>query len=157
MASTYTAIASTTLTNSASTITFNSIPSTYTELFLSVHGKYSVYATTGIQFNGSSSGYGYLRQLGYVSTNLGFYNDHPASYAGTGVWDNEWSALEIWIPGYKDTNNRKTFIAKGYLRAIDVTLNVGTWTTTSAINSITLTGNATYQAGTTATLFGVLA
>lgn len=157
MAATYTAIASSTLTTSSSTIVFSSIPSTYTELFISVYGKYDSFATVGIRFNGSTTSYSYLRQLGSGTTSLAFYNNTAGSYSGTGVWDTGLSSMEVWIPGYKDTNNKKTFISKTYHRGNLNCLNLGTWSGTSAINSITLLGNGVYQAGTVATLFGVLA
>lgn len=157
MAATYTAISSSTLTATASSITFSSIPATYTELFISVYGKYDGFATVGIQFNSSTTSYSYLRQLGSGSSALAFYNNTAGSYSGTGVWDTGLSAMEIWIPGYKDTNKRKSFISKTYHRGNCLCVNLGSWSGTAAISSITILGNGVYQIGTVATLFGVLA
>lgn len=159
MAATYTAIATTTLTTTASSITFNSIPSTYTELCLVISGKFNTLASSWIRFNGSNTGYTGGRQYATTSTTSlasSQFGASPEAIAGV-LTDGGDGIQEIWIPGYKDTNNRKGYFSKVQANYDWIGLWWGSWSTTSAITSIELGGNGTYQIGTTATIFGVLA
>jgi hypothetical protein len=168
MAATYEKIATTTVSSDSSTLTFSSIPSTYTDLKL-ILNRYA---------NGSGSGY---LTLTYNSTSGGTaYSTTYYSGNGTAVSSSRSTSsssitvsaggstqpdlliLDIFsyagstfkhcLSQYSGDNNGATF---GYLSQ-----HVGVWRSTSAITTITLTTNAGtsgFQTNTTATLYGITA
>ncbi len=163
MPATYEPIATTTLSSAASSITFSSIPSTYTDLrgVLNSTG----FATADrplIRFNGSSSG--------YSGTNL--YGDGAtagsvAYTSGTGIniRDNITASKNFMLTidifsyagsTYKTTLTNKSADENG---AGSVANAVHLWQTTSAINEVSIrsTLGNNYNAGTTATLYGIKA
>lgn len=161
---TYTAIASTTLTTYATSITFSSIPSTYTDLVLVYSGGISSGVRNGLRFNGdtannyifitgngsgssstltaeSSAGYNKLQYGAFHSYNqdsLDTYVTHIANYANTSV--------------------NKTIVSQGGTY-IQMWWGAGYWNSTTAINSITLVvdGTQTFYQGCNLTLYGVTA
>ena len=168
MAATYEPIATTTLGSAASSITFSSIPSTYTDLrviitFTSTTGGYVL----GMRFNSdTASNYSVTQLYGTGSSAL------SASTTGDtrirlGDWNNLGSSTTI--PAFVDVSvfsytgsTYKTVLAQSSEDrngSGTVTSGVGLWRSTSAINTINLyvsgTGN-TLKTGTTATLYGIL-
>ena len=162
MAATYTPISSTTLGSAASSITFSSIPSTYTDLVvIMVFGQ-----TTGddiiMRFNGDSGN-------NYSSTRLAGNGTAASSSATTNYYgiqprigSNPPSTITtIWrenIQNYANTTTYKTAIGRLDFASGQTETHVGLWRSTSAINSVTLMCQAqTWVAGTVATLYGILA
>jgi hypothetical protein len=164
---TYTAIATTTLGSAAATITFSSIPATYTDLRIvwvgtmatttsALKGRFNSdtganYSYTYISGNGSAASSNYNSSLtstdfGGMDTNIGL--TIPAM-------------VTIDIMSYAGSTY-KTYLATGSndLNGSGVTdRTVGLWRSTSAITSITLMrgGANNIGSGTTATLYGILA
>jgi hypothetical protein len=151
MTNTYTLINSNTVgSGGAASVTFSSIPNTYTDLLL----KYSMrtlYAgisnNTLIQFN-SSGGTAYsLKALyGTGSAAASFGRSSGAStdagYAnGSTSTTNAFSNNDIYIPNYASTNY-KSFsvdsVIENNATAADSMLAGGLWSSTSAITSITI-------------------
>ena len=165
MASTYTPIATTTLGSAQSTVTFSSIPSTYTDLVIISQPKST--AAEGIvyiQFNsigGTSYSYSYLYGNGTSAssgrgTNAGLgvlsANAYATSTAGNTVFVTN-------IQNYANTTTYKTYISRG--NRIDnqgVEALVGLCRDTSAISSVSFAiGGTTFAAGSTFTLYGIKA
>jgi hypothetical protein len=167
MAATYTPIASITLGANTSSVTFSSIPQTYTDLVLVIQpvagaSNYnsqfrfngdsgSNYGATILAGNGSSAASyrgsnitaGYLDSEGYPSTTAGATTQimHVMNYANTTT--------------YKTTLNRSGRASSG------TDLGVTTWRSTAAITSITLgsdlgAGRTTYVSGCILNLYGIL-
>jgi hypothetical protein len=116
MATTFNLISSTTIgSGGVSSVTFSSIPSTYTDLVLYSNSRLSVSSRydSSIRMNGLSSGYRYIFAEGYAtnilytssSNNAGqlelFSNqsDHTANY---------FSASQMYICGYNNTGAKPT-------------------------------------------------
>lgn len=159
MPSTYTPIATTTLGSAASSYTFSSIPSTYTDLVLIVNASSgagisincqlngdtgSNYSYTGLYGNGSSAGSSRASNqtgayLGYIgSTQIYNVINHFMNYSNTTT--------------YKTILNRKNQ-ADQYVEA-----DVALWRNTAAINSIKIyPGSGNFDAGSTFTLYGIKA
>lgn len=163
MPATFDAIATTTLGSAASTITFSSIPGTYTDLRLVLTAQSSAGGNVWLQFN-SDTATNYSRTnlagdgtsatssrqtsqsvircatIGVpTSPNFGLYTIDIFSYAGS-------TNKTVLVTASEDTNG-----GGGVSRI------VGLWRSTAAISSIQLTTNTgTYSAGTTATLYGIL-
>lgn len=169
MPATYEPIATTTLGSAANSITFSSIPGTYTDLRLvlvvrsdraagadSVNLRFNSDTTTsGSQTNllgdGSAASSSRSTSVSRVC-NL----NCPADTATAGVF----GLLEYDIFSYAGSTN-KTVLAKSSADtngAGSVTTQVGLWRNTAAITTITLLSNTSsnFIAGTAATLYGIL-
>jgi hypothetical protein len=165
MANTFTKIASVTVgSGGASSISFSSIPSTYTDLCLKISSRvnYSGY-WVGIfgQFNGSSTGYSYVRLYGYGGSTVA--SDTAAAFGmsqGTASTANAFASSELYVPNYA-SSNYKSFAVDGVSEENGVNglslLSSGLWSNTSAITSITLTNDVSqnFLQYSTATLYGI--
>lgn len=168
MPATYEPIATTTLGSAASSITFSSIPGTYTDLRLILvtndgdsgnGGALSVtlnsvttttYSATYIDGDGATASSGRYTNFPYINAGpingatgtLSFYDINFFSYAGS-------TNKSVLSRNSSDRNGAGT-----------VTSTVALWRNTAAISSITIQSNnaPTRQliAGTTATLYGIL-
>jgi hypothetical protein len=154
---------------SAGSITFSSIPQTFTHLQvrLSVRSTYASTVASGfIRFNsdsGSNYPYHYLQGDGSTSsgsgtaaTTVGFLGNFP----GTSTTANAFSSCIVDIFDYINTNKNKTirtfsgFDANG---SGQIFLASSVWLSTAAINSILLVsgGGADFVIGTRADLYGI--
>jgi hypothetical protein len=145
----YTLITSTTIgSGGASTFTFSSIPSTYTDLLI----KASTRTNRGddaidgfnIQFNGDTNGGNYTGlQLFGSGSSVGSNTAARAGLINGGLaTSNSFASNEIYIPNYRGSTN-KTFSADGVTETNATTayqaINSFLWSNTSAITSILLT------------------
>ena len=165
MASTYTPIATTTTSGSASTYTFSSIPSTYTDLILVVSGTNSSGSTEDlmVRYNGDSA-------TNYSRTFL----EQNSSSSSSGRTSNQtYAIIGGYIPpgrnfvsifqflNYSNTTTYKTSLSRANESGTSYALyaTVGLWRSTSAINSVQVfwpsAGN--FGNGTTMTLYGITA
>jgi len=159
MAITYEPIQTYTLGSTSSTITFSSIPATYTDLRVTLTGT-STSAGAGIDlyFNGStgncsqtfllgngtsattgrrtSAGIIALNDTGMSTTIPSFYSIDIFSYAGSAF-------KTCLITANEDRNGSGT-----------VERRVGLWSNTAAITQVNL-GASSFATGTTATLYGI--
>jgi hypothetical protein len=159
MPATYEPIATTTLTTTATSITFSSIPATYTDLVLVV----TALASTGTQsidliFNSDSgSNYSQTRIVGDGSTATSSRNSNLGFMRVA-------SAVSTTIPGLSITNifsyagsTNKTVLtseSEDKNGSGSTTQRVQLWRNTAAINRIDL-NNTSLATGTTATLYGI--
>jgi len=163
---TYDNIATTTLTSAASTITFSSIPATYTDLRVILVANSTSTLSKRIQFNTdtstSSTNYSTIKITGNGSTvsSTGQQSEFGIRFASDAVGDSlsipVFSTIDIF--SYTGSTN-KTVLAttssdqngSGYVQR-----TVGLWRQTAAITAIVLMINgANYDIGTTATLYGI--
>lgn len=168
MPGTYEPIATNTLGSAAASVTFSSIPSTYTDLVFIVNTTNS--ASTNqpyIQFNSDTSG----SSTNYSTTSLrgdgssaasgrhsNFFAWYPVPGPGVGTNGN----FEPWIiniMNYSNTTTNKTAISRFNNAISYVTANVHLWRNTAAISTITITmeSSATFNTGSTFTLYGIKA
>ena len=157
---TYTPIQTKTLVSAQSTVSFTSIPSTYTDLILICNATLtSGTSAFGIAFNGQSSTYSYTYMYGDGSSansgRTGGPNVH-IGHAGS-VPD----TVKAHIMNYSNTTTYKTVIATSSLANAYEMATVGLWQYTlasSAINQIDISpDSSTFAAGSTFTLYGILA
>jgi hypothetical protein len=114
MPTTYQLISSTVLTSNASTVTFSSIPATYTDLVLRVSGRSQnatgyfyfilngtgTYSETDLRSNGStptsirSTGDGQMFGQGYLRL------------VGSGMTSDTFSSVEVYIPAYTGSTRK---------------------------------------------------
>jgi large repetitive protein len=163
-------IATTTLSSSTGTVTFSSIPSTYTHLQIRAIARSTFAQNTGdqvtVQVNGvTTSSYSYH----YMSANGSAIGDVNATSTTTtmglgyapndSVTANTFGAFIIDVADYASTSKFKTFRAFGGYDANGsgtIRLQSGLFQSTNAVTSISLTHN-TFKAGSTFALYGVIA
>ena len=160
--STEVAIATQTLGSAASSITFSSIPSTYTDLRLVMVCTTSAVGVVRIQFNGdtatnysetSLAGNGATARSGSSVNKT--YIDIDNLAGNTSATIPELYTIDVFSYAgstYKTVLNTSSEDNNG---SGTLTRQVGLWRSTSAITSIALIGS-TFSIGTTATLYGIL-
>ena len=146
----------------AASMDFTSIPSTYTDLLLSVSGRGSGAAVSGsiiIKFNAITTGYS-SRNLygngatatsnsssdGYIGEMISAANS-TASIFGSGL---------VYIPNYAGSTNKSysaDWVSENNATTAYAGFTAGLMSNTAAINAITLT--ASFVQHSTATLYGI--
>lgn len=143
--------------SSTTTMTFNPIPSTFTDLVLVWVGSGTGSMIKVLNFNGLSSTYSAT-----VMYNNGSANKAAANYS-TPYLDvvnaaSNRAMCVVQIFNYANTTTYKNYMSRQTCHAISNELLIGTWQSTSAITSLTITTTANaYADGTTATLYGIKA
>ena len=155
----------------ASSVTFSSIPATYTDLIVKFSGRSANSATqdyVSLQFNGSSGGTAYSdkRLEGTGSSAISEQDTAtdriylawvlPAANATANTFGN----VELYIPNYAGSTYKSVSIdgvPENNTTAITyTTLAAGLWANTSAITSLTLaSGNANFVQYSTFYLYGI--
>jgi hypothetical protein len=159
---TYVALDKQTLGSNASSITFNSIPQTYTDLVIVA----TVQGTTGgngtcVQFNGDTSSglYSYTLIDGSGSSATSA-RQTGANNIQSGLIDNvNWGTQVFQVMSYANTTTYKTILGRGN-DTLQLRATVGLWRNSNAITSITvLAGPNAYNfiTGSTFTLYGIKA
>ena len=157
MPSTYTPIATASGTGSNATITFSSIPSTYTDLILIIGGgSTSATVVSQLQFNSDTgSNYSWTALYGTGSSALSARSSNTTS-AGNCITSNISTTTIYNIMNYANTSTNKTVIGRGNSSADLVDTRVSLWRNTAAINRIDVTFNSgNFASGTVVTLYGV--
>ena len=162
---TYTPIASYTFPdNSASSYTFSSIPSTYTDLVIVGSVKM---VTSGqllcYQFNGdTTSSYSYTLLSGRPSFTPTSSINQNQGYQFIAGWDvamssSAFSAIKIDVLSYSNTSFYKTSIAQGFNNDKEITAVTNMWRSGNAISSINLYGTGNIASGSKFSLYGIAA
>lgn len=168
MPSTYTPISTTTLTNSATGITFSSIPATYTDLRVVVNyyvGTGNPGNIGGIKINNATTNYSDTLMYGDGSTASSVRDTTTSNRGVIMLWrmfstGNDWGVLTADFPSYATTTNFKNVLFRVSNTQNWVSAGIGLYQSTAAISTIEITRFATefsYGAGTTATLYGIKA
>ena len=162
---TYTLIASNTLGSAAASVTFSSIPSTYTDLVLVINAADNAVANVYLQMgNGSidtGSNYSNTILTGNGTTVYSARNSNATkilyAYEGTPPTSPSFGTYIIHFMNYSNTTTYKTVLSRANSASSGTDAIVGLWRSTSAINQIQLSaqGATTYSTGSTFTLYGV--
>jgi len=162
---TYTQIASTTLGSSSSTVTFSSIPATYTDLVVSIGiAGLSAQETPKMYFNGDTSA---LYSTTFIDGNgtsvLTNRTTGQGSFYGIGAYNSGnptgVSSILVNINNYSNTTTFKNMMARSAAATLSTNLTVGLYRSTSAVSSISFIvhGGNSYLTGTTFSLYGITA
>jgi hypothetical protein len=159
---TYTTIATQTLGSAASSVTFSSIPGTYTDLVLVFDGKMATGEALMLQVNSDTgSNYSATFITGDGSTAFSTRNSNQTKMnlnnLGSGK-TNQFTTL-VQLQNYSNTTTYKTILSRTANASDEAGAIVGLWRSTSAITSITLLGNnsANIASGTVISLYGIAA
>jgi hypothetical protein len=152
------------LSSAQSSITFSSIPQTFTDLLLVTSArKNNVSPQVTMRFNGSTSGYSARGFLGITeqssiftytdTTILGGLTARSTSTANT------FSNNAVYISNYTSSNAKSTSldaVHENNAAAANQWFEAGLWNNSAAITEIQLlVGSDSFTAGTSATLYGV--
>ena len=158
--STYVPIATQTLASAVATVTFSSIPQTYTDLVLICIG-FDTGGETNIptQFNGdTATNYSGTYLIGNGTTS-GSSRVSSTTFTPIGRIGGSSSNLGTTVAhfmNYSNTSTYKTIISRG--SAGNALEWAGLWRSTSAITSMSFTaGGTSFGIGTTFTLYGISA
>jgi hypothetical protein len=164
---TYTPIASQVLASATGTVTFSSIPSTYTDLVLVAN--FTVATASGnlvITFNGDTTS-GLYSKTQLEGTGASVYSGRTANANNIGLDSNMGSDTTspsvhiLNLMNYAKTSVFKTVLHRqsSFWSANPGTAaRVGLWRNTNAITSITLSnGGVNFSVGSTFTLYGIKA
>jgi hypothetical protein len=156
---TYIALANTTLSSTATSITFSSIPATYRDLVLVIAGTTDATRTTGVRFNSDTgSNYSYVEMNGTGSAAES--SSGTLSFALAGRMTTSQSTTIVQVMDYSATDKHKTVLSRGGSSADLVRASASRWANTAAITSVyiaTLDINVNaFQSGTTFSLFGIV-
>lgn len=164
MATTYEPIATTTLGAASASITFSSIPATYTDIIVILSATMTAGSDLNIRFNSDTAtnySYTYLGGSGTNATSSGSIND-------TSIRLDQRSGTATNIPFFGKMDIFS--YAGSYYKTVLINFNndqngagsidetVGLWRSTAAISTITLTAvSTTFKIGSMATLYGIKA
>lgn len=160
---TYTAIATTTVgAGGTNTISFTSIPQTYTDLLIKLSTRPTTGAAGGsldIGFNNSATSFTTRYLLGDGSAASSGTATTTFGFVGSTTTASTFATTEIYIPNYTSSNN-KSFGSESVEEANATlaysTILAGLWSNTAAITSIQITNSRpTFAQYSTATLYGI--
>lgn len=158
MPSTYEPIATTTGTGSSGTITFTSIPSTYTDLILVQTGASSVSSQViEIRFNNDSgSNYSRIYVIGN-GTGASSGRDTNNTSVLAGLVEANTNTI-VHIQNYSNATTYKTCLIRNNVINTFTAAVVGLWRSTAAINRVDiLVGSGSWNTTATFTLYGIKA
>jgi len=166
MAITFIAIATTELTSGAASITFSSIPATYTDLYLVISGRTNrsgaIQDNIQLIYNGSTSSQADRRIFSDMSSIASFTDAllYPGLTTANSATGSVFGSTMVYITNYA-TSNSKVSVSQGTAEnnASGGAMNLGveSWANSAAITSIQISSrhSATLQPSTTATLYGI--
>lgn len=161
----YDSIATITGSGNPSSITFSSIPSTYTHLQIRIFGRMGAGARFQVRYNGDTGNNYALHTILGGGTNAFAAAGASTSYMQLGYTDGDalmFCVNVVDILDYKNTNKYKTMRAltgydKNTATSGEVGLWSGLWQNTAAISSITIFSNngATFDTNSSFALYGI--
>jgi len=161
---TYTPLATVTLTSSASSVTFSSIPATYRDLVVVVAGSSSSNNSSPKEFRlNGDSGNNYSEVFAFgTSSGVGsdLYPNLSRAFMSRNVSIANPGAIFILnLMDYSITDKHKSFLARANRGGLQVEMTAGRWANTNAITSIEFgnSGADLWPATTVFTLYGIAA
>lgn len=166
MPNTFTLIASNTSYAGGTTLTFSSIPSTFTDICLMMSPRGNGFNGTELYltFNSNTSSYSgkYMWKDGgttsVTSGNNNSNNNLIGIIPGTQAGSNVYGSVQVYVPNYASSNNKSFSVDSASERNGDAQwlfLGAGLWSNSSAITSVTITASANYLGDSTAYLYGI--
>jgi hypothetical protein len=158
---TYTLINSSTLGTATSTVTFSSIPSTYTDLIIVMNAGATALSDAKINFN-SDTGTNYSNTYlwGSVSPNYGSARASNQTFMYACYYANFDTTIQntqiINIMDYSNSTTNKSVLIRGAKGGTSTDVIVGLWRSTAPITTIAVGSvGSTFLAGSTFKLYGI--
>lgn len=153
---TYVALDKKTVTSAVGSVTFTSIPSTYTDLVIVIQASTSGGVAMYYQLNGDTTASNYSSTGMYGDgTTAGSYRTSNNTISGVGTQPN---VAILNFQNYSNTTTFKTLLSRGNDIGNDTRALVSLWRNTAAINQIVIgaSGN-NFNVGSTFSLYGIKA
>jgi len=156
---TYEAIATQTLGSAAASVTFSSIPGTYTDLVLVFSGSATAASYISMQYNsdtGSNYSVTLLRGNGTAASSSRYSSitEIYASISATNTTDI--NNVIFQIQNYSNTTTYKTNLSRANNAGVSTEAGVGLWRSTAAINAVkVLSPTNNFATGSTFSLYGI--
>jgi hypothetical protein len=160
MAKTYEPIATLTGTGSSDTLSFTSIPATYTDLVIVLNGSLSAGANVRMTFNNDSTTKYSMTVLVGDGTSASSYRDNDQPFLQyIGFSDTAMATVIGSVMNYSNTTTNKTYLQRQSKASAQAQSAVGLYRSTSAINRLDIftSNTATWSTATTVTLYGIKA
>jgi hypothetical protein len=152
------------LASAAASITFSSIPQTFTDLYLvfSLRGNQTVTRTAQLKFNTSTAGFSTRTLLGNGSSASSFTaTNRFAQIAGTDSTASTFTNDALYIPNYASAANKSfsiDHVRENNATASSQEITAGLWSNTAALTSVEIFPDVgSFVTGSSATLYGILA
>lgn len=162
MTATYTPLANVTLTASASSVTFSSIPATYRDLVVVAQVRSaSGSVNLNTRFNSDTgNNYNHIWMYGDGSSALSFSSANRANIQiaiGSGTTTNALNTITS-VLDYSATNKHKSTLSRGDEPAF-TSAGAGRWANTAAVTSVQIYNTTvdSYAIGSTFALYGIIA
>jgi hypothetical protein len=168
MANTMVLISSQILSSAAASVTFSSIPSTYTDLKLVASVRDAASTSNNgynrLTFNGTSTGYserfvyGNGSSAGSSTGGSSYLSLSGNSIDSAGNTANTFSSFEVYIPNYASSNYKSVSsdgVGEDNSTTAYLLLYSGLWSNTAAITSMTITSNGNYVTNSAFYLYGI--
>jgi hypothetical protein len=166
MPATYTLIASTTADGTTSSVSFTSIPQTYTDLVVRLTARNTgtnVDNSLAVRPNGSTTNDSNTRLSGNGSTASSGRStaDFDAGRITSGnATADTFGSVEMYIPNYTAATNKPMSafgVAETNATAVEMRINALLWSNTSAITSLNITtdGVGNFASGSSFFLYGI--
>lgn len=167
MAATYYLIAKNTLTSNTTTVTFSSIPNTYTDLILKFSTRHNSSANFNdyrLSFNGSSATNYSLARIRVHNSTVSSEETSNATYIGPTQSaqnndTNTFSNVEIYIPSYTASQNKPLYwynVAEENSANAHIQSIASLFRDTTAISSIGITQDTgDFASGSSFRLYGI--
>jgi hypothetical protein len=160
MPTTYEPIGAQTLTANATSVTFSSIPQTYTDLVLITYTQYtSASIHCLLQFNSdTATNYSNTYLYGTGTSALSGRESATGCYTGRGS-TTEYGSGVANIQNYSNSTTFKTVVSRGGLAGSLTIAYAGLWRNTNAISSLRVfaASSSSFTTGSTFTLYGIKA
>lgn len=157
---TYEAIATATASGGETTISFTSIPSTYTDLIIQGNTIATTPYELFVQFNSDTgTNYSNIYLEGNGTSASSGRSTTTASMAMAYSSSANPTATVIQIQNYANSTTYKTLLSRSSAASAAVEAYVGMWRSTAAITSVQLklTSGRSFSAGATFSLYGIKA
>lgn len=161
MAQTLIALATTTLSSTATSITFGSIPSIYRDIRIVINGSLTAGSSGAVmaRFNNDTNYVNYSRLYIYGNgSSAASGTDTTLSSPGILEMDTSQGVGILEIMDYSATNKHKIILSRGNSSNALVIAEIGRWASTAAISTIQMQPySGSFSSGTTLSVYGVLA
>lgn len=164
MATTFVKIQTVTASSAVASLSFTSIPQTYTDLKLVFSGRSertaSAYDSLVVKFNSTATTYTARRLYGEGgSAGSDTVTTQQGAFSSNSTTANVFGSIEVYIPNYTSSNEKSTLsdsVAENNDgSAYGVQMIASKWNGTSAITQIDLSATSNFMTHTTATLYGI--
>lgn len=149
------------LSSSQASITFSSIPQTYTDLLLVVSARSTTGNDAFVTFNGSTANFTsrHLEGTGSSAGSFSRTDNFAGWFNASGATANTFGSWAMYVPNYTSANNKSFSIDSVTENNATTTrqfITAGLWSNTSAITSIAVSTSGNMAQYSSATLYGVL-